>query len=323
MEKRSEQRTLPIIYFVLPCFNEHAALPSTHRVLDHKMTELIDTKLISPQSRVLFVDDGSSDTTWQLIRSYHEHNPRRFGGVKLAHNRGHQNALLAGLMTALKSGCDAAISMDADLQDDVNASDEMIRDYCEGAEIVYGVRNNRDTDTWFKRTSAEAFYRLMRVMGADTISNHADYRLMGRSALEALSDYREVNLFLRGIVPSLGFASKKVYYRRGKRVAGTSKYPLHKMISFAMDGMTSFSTELLKVPSFLGGFSLIVAIGMLIYTIVSAATGHAVPGWASIMCSLWFIAGLIMISLGIVGEYIGKIYMESKHRPRYCIEESI
>lgn len=322
-QPQTERRTSPVVYFVLPCFDEQEALPTTHKVLEAKMRQLISQKRISPKSRVLFVDDGSTDRTWNLVEKYHAANPALFGGVRLAHNRGHQNALLAGLMTAFKAGCDAAISMDADLQDDVNAADTMVDDYRKGAEIVYGVRNNRDTDTWFKRTSAEAFYHIMNALGTHTIPDHADYRLMGRQALQALSEYREVNLYLRGIVPSLGFETRKVYYRRGKRVAGTSKYPLRKMIALAFNGITSFSTRLLSIPIFLGAASLVVAIIMLIYAIVSACTGHAVAGWASLMCSVWFLGGLIMVSLGIVGEYIGKIYMESKHRPRYIIEQTL
>lgn len=242
------------------------------------------------------------------------------GGVKLAHNRGHQNALLAGLMTALHSGCDAAISMDDDLQDDVNVVDEFIKNNREGDEIVYGVRSVRKKDTWFKRTTAEAFYKVFQWMGAETIPDHADYRLMGWNALVALSEYGEVNLFLRGIVPTLGYQTSKVYYERGEREAGESKYPLKKMISFAIQGITSFSTKPLSFVTGVGTLSVLVGIVIFVYVMVSLTVGHAMAGWGSLMCSIWLIGGFIMISLGVVGEYVGKIYLESKHRPRYHIE---
>ena len=243
--------------------------------------------------------------------------------MKLAHNRGHQNALLAGLMVAYESGCDAAISMDADLQDDVNAVDEMIAQYSDGCEIVYGVRSARAKDTWFKRNTAGLFYKVFSSMGAETVPNHADYRLMGRRALEALSEYREVNLFLRGIVPTLGFKTGKVYYERGARTAGESKYPLKKMVAFAVEGITSFSTRPLKIVTGLGLISVLIGLCMLVYTITSVLTGHALGGWGSMMCSLWLIGGALMLSLGIVGEYIGKIYLETKRRPRYFVERII
>ena len=279
--------------------------------------------MVSNASRIIFVDDGSTDGTWELIARLHGSNPQLFGGVKLAHNRGHQNALLAGLMVAYGSGCDVAVSMDADLQDDVNAVDEMLARYSQGCQIVYGVRSSRAKDTWFKRTSAGLFYKLFSTMGAETIPNHADYRLMGRQALQALSEYGEVNLFLRGIVPTLGFRAGKVYYERGVRTAGRSKYPLKKMIAFAVEGITSFSTRPLKIVTALGIVSVLIGLGALIYTVASVLTGHAIWGWGSMMCSLWLIGGALMLSLGIVGEYVGKIYLETKRRPRYIIERTI
>lgn len=312
----------PTVYFVIPCFNEEDALPKTAQILERKIRSLLDSQIISTSSRVLFIDDGSRDRTWEVIKNLHL-SYAFFGGVKLSHNRGHQNALFAGLMQALSDGCDATISMDADLQDDIDAIDQFIEKYRKGAQIVYGVRNNRDTDTAFKRNTAFSFYRLMNQMGTEIVPNHADYRLMSKQALEALSQFREENLFLRGIVPSIGFKTDKVYYKRGERVAGESKYPLKKMIAFAIDGITSFSTEPLRLITTCGIFTIIVSIIMLIYTIASVASGHAVAGWGSIMVSLWFIGGLIMTGLGIVGEYIGKIYIEAKGRPRYIIEETL
>lgn len=313
--------TLPIVYFVLPCYNEAEGLRRTAFVLGGKIKALMTKGDISKESRVLFVDDGSKDSTWTLIQQLHHEDGTLFGGVKLAHNRGHQNALYAGLMQALQDGCDAAISMDADLQDDVNAVDEMIEKFSqEHCEIVYGVRSSREKDSWFKRNSALFFYRVFEWMGAETVANHADYRLMSRLALEALSEYHEVNLFLRGIVPSIGFKTGKVYYARGVREAGESKYPLKKMVAFALEGITSFSTKPLKLVTGLGVISILIGLIMLVYVVGSVFTDHAVVGWGSMMCSIWLIGGFLMISMGIVGEYIGKIYMETKHRPRYCIE---
>ncbi|WP_425350866.1 glycosyltransferase family 2 protein [Bifidobacterium colobi] len=313
----------PIIYFVLPCYNETEGLAHTADVLCTKVDTLINNSTISSKSRILFVDDGSKDGTWKIIQRLHNSNEQLFGGVKLAHNRGHQNALFAGLMTARAQGCDAAISMDADLQDDVNAVDEFIANFRNGDEIVYGVRSARKKDTWFKRNTAEAFYKIFEWMGAETIPDHADYRLMSHEALDALSEYHEVNLFLRGIVPTLGYNTSKVYYERGEREAGESKYPLKKMISFALQGITSFSTKPLSFVTGAGLLSILVAIAMFIYVLASLGQSHTVAGWGSLMCSLWLIGGLIMVSLGIVGEYVGKIYMESKHRPRYRIETTL
>lgn len=313
--------TLPVVYFVLPCYNESEGLRHTADALKKKINQLIACDGISGKSRILFVDDGSKDGTWDLIQQLHYEDEALFGGVKLAHNRGHQSALYAGLMQALRDGCDAAISMDADLQDDVNAVDEMVKKFSqEHCEIVYGVRSSREKDSWFKRNSALMFYRVFEWMGAETVPNHADYRLMSRLALEALSEYHEVNLFLRGIVPSIGFKTGKVYYVRGVREAGESKYPLKKMIAFALEGITSFSTKPLKFVTGLGVISILIGLIMLAYAIGSVFMNHAVVGWGSMMCSIWLIGGFLMVSMGIVGEYVGKIYLETKHRPRYYIE---
>ncbi|OZG61877.1 glycosyltransferase [Bifidobacterium myosotis] len=313
----------PRIAFVIPCYNEEEALHVTAGVLRKKVETLSAAHAISAESSIIFVDDGSADATWNEIEQLHQEAPELFHGVKLAHNRGHQNALFGGLMHALDIGVDAAISMDADLQDDPNAADEMIERFRNGAEIVYGVRDSRETDTAFKRNTAHAFYSVMRWMGTETIPDHADYRLMGANALRALAEYGETNLFLRGIVPSLGFRTDKVYYQRGVRVAGESKYPLKKMISFAIEGITSFSVKPLSMITGLGVLSVVVGIIMLIYTLASVFSGHAVAGWGSMMCSLWLLGGMILVSLGIVGEYIGKIYMEVKRRPRFIVEKTV
>lgn len=313
----------PLLALVIPCCNEEDALNETSKAVRDKLIALKQNGAIDSGSFIILVDDGSSDKTWQKISSLHSHEPELFHGVKFSHNRGHQNALYAGLMQARALKVDAAISLDADLQDDPNAIDGMINEYRKGAEIVYGVRDNRDTDTAFKRDTARAFYQFMSWMGTETIPNHADYRLMSRTAIDALSHFNEVNLFLRGIVPSLGFQTAKVYYKRSKRIAGESKYPLRKMLSFAIDGITSFSIKPLSAITAIGGFSVIVGIIMLIYTIASLCAGHAQAGWTSIMCSLWIIGGLILTALGIVGEYIGRIYLEVKQRPRYIIEKTI
>ena len=305
------------LYIVVPCYNEEAVLPETSRRLREKLETLAAMGKISPQSRVLFVNDGSKDRTWEIIRALHEECPL-FSGVDLTRNRGHQNALLAGLMTA-KDRCDMAISMDADLQDDVDAVDAMVDKFQEGCDIVYGVRSSRAKDTFFKRFTAEGFYRLMSLMGAETVFNHADYRLMSRRALEGLSQFREVNLFLRGIVPMVGYPSAVVEYERGERFAGESKYPLKKMLSFAMEGITSLSTKPIRYITLLGFLIFLVSIVMLATFIVKWALGMTVAGWASVICSVWAIGGLILLSLGVIGEYIGKIYLETKQRPRFLI----
>ena len=304
---------------VIPCYNEEEVLPETSRRLVEKMASLTRKGLISPDSRVLLVDDGSRDRTWELISALHKEDPM-FEGVKLSRNRGHQNALLAGLMTA-RGRCDMSISMDADLQDDIDAVDAMVDKYYEGCDVVYGVRSSRKNDSFFKRFTAEGFYRVMNALGAETVFNHADYRLLSRRALEGLAAFKEVNLFLRGIVPLVGYPSAAVEYERGERFAGESKYPLKKMLSFAMEGITSLSVKPIRYITALGFLIFFISILMLIYSIVRWAHGETVLGWASVICSVWAIGGLILLSLGVIGEYIGKIYLETKGRPRFLIRE--
>ncbi len=307
------------LYIVVPCYNEEEVLPETSRRLRDKLTALIGAGKISERSRVLFVNDGSKDRTWELISGLHAADSL-FSGVDLTRNRGHQNALLAGLMTA-KDRCDMAISMDADLQDDVDAVDGMVDKYLDGCDIVYGVRSSRKTDTFFKRFTAEGFYRVMNALGAETVFNHADYRLMSKRALEGLAQFKEVNLFLRGVVPMIGYRTDVVEYERGERFAGESKYPLKKMLAFAMEGITSLSTKPIRFITGLGFLVFLVSILMLVYSIVRWANGETVLGWASVICSVWAIGGLILLSLGVIGEYVGKIYLESKGRPRFLIRE--
>ena len=307
------------VYFVIPCYNEEAVLPETTRRMTDKLNAMRAAGLIGEKSRILYVDDGSKDRTWKLVSQFNRENPW-VEGVKLSHNRGHQHALLCGLMSAMPR-CDAAISMDADLQDDIDALDQFVKKFQEGCDVVYGVRNKRDTDTWFKRTTAEGFYKVMQLLGVDVVFNHADYRLMSKRALEALSEYREVNLFLRGIVPLIGYRSDYVYYDRHERFAGESKYPLKKMLSFALDGITSFSVKPLKLISNLGILISVLSILGLLYALISYFAGWAVTGWTAIVCSIWLLGGLQMLCLGVVGGYIGKIYSEVKARPRYRVEE--
>ena len=307
-----------IIWLVIPCYNEQEVLPETSKQLKSIMTGLVKSGKISDNCKIAFVNDGSKDNTWNMIMDLHESDPI-FTGINLAHNKGHQNALLAGLMTA-KDYADAAISLDADLQDDVGVIEQFIDKFNEGKDVVYGVRSTRTTDTVFKRSTAHAFYKLMKFMGADTLQDHADYRLMSKRALEGLAKYKEVNLFLRGIVPMIGYETDVVYYERHERFAGESKYPLKKMLSFAIDGITSCSVKPIRMITTLGTLVFTVSIVMLIYFLVVWALGHTVQGWTTIVISLWGIGGLILLSLGIIGEYIGKIYMEVKERPRFIIE---
>ena len=309
----------PVLYIVVPCYNEEEVLPETAKRLKVKMEALMEAGKISHKSKVMLVNDGSKDRTWSMIEELHQNDPI-FSGVNLSRNRGHQNALLAGLMTA-KNRCDMTISMDADLQDDIDAVDAMVEKYLEGCDIVYGVRSSRKKDTFFKRFTAEAFYRLMNFMGAETVFNHADYRLLSRRALEGLAEFKEVNLFLRGIVPMIGYTSATVEYERGERFAGESKYPLKKMLAFAMEGITSLSVKPIRYIAFLGVLIFLVSIIMLIVFIVKWALGMTVAGWASVICSVWAIGGLILLALGVIGEYIGKIYLETKERPRFLIRE--
>ena len=307
------------LYIVVPCYNEEEVLPETSRRLGEKLRALMAAGKIGPQSRVLFVNDGSKDRTWEVIGELHKKDGL-FCGVDLSRNRGHQNALLAGLMTA-KERADMVISMDADLQDDVDAVDAMVDKYLDGVDIVYGVRSSRKKDTFFKRTTAEAFYRMMDLLGAETVFNHADYRLMSKRALEGLARFTEVNLFLRGIVPMIGYRTDTVEYERGERFAGESKYPLKKMVSFALEGVTSLSVRPLRMITGLGFLVFLVSLGMIGYNIARWATGNTVTGWASLACSVWLIGGLILLALGVIGEYLGKLYLESKGRPRFLIRE--
>jgi glycosyltransferase involved in cell wall biosynthesis len=310
----------PIIAIIVPCYNEEEVLPETAKRLSGKIQQLIDEQIIREKSKIFFVDDGSIDNTWKLIEKYHAENPTLFGGIKLSRNRGHQNALLCGLL-AVKDQVDAAVSIDADLQDDIDVIGKMIEKYRAGYEIAYGVRSDRKTDSFFKRATAQGFYRFMRFLGVDVVYNHADFRLMGKNALQALAEYGEVNLFLRGIIPLLGFKTGIEYYTRTERFAGTSKYPLRKMLKFALEGITSFSVKPMRMITFLGVFLFAVSIAMIAYFFIRYFSGHTISGWASIACSLWGIGGLILFSIGIVGEYIGKIYLETKRRPRFHVEQ--
>ena len=309
---------MPVLFLVLPCYNEEAVLPSTADALREKMSALIGSGRISPDSRVVFVNDGSKDRTWQIIEALHERDPL-FRGICLAHNRGHQNALLAGLMT-VKDECDAAVTLDADLQDDVDAIDKMLEKFAEGNEIVYGVRASRESDSFFKRNTALAFYRLMNLLGAETVDNHADFRLMSKKALQALEGFGEVNLFLRGMVPMLGFKNDRVYYERKERTAGETKYPLKKMLAFAFEGITSFSVKPIRMITLLGAVIFFASIVMLVYFLIRHFTGHTVSGWTSLAVSIWALGGIQLLSLGVIGEYIGKVYLETKKRPRYVID---
>ena len=311
-----------VLYIVIPCYNEQEVLPLTGGLFLDKLTGLTKKGLISPKSRVLFVDDGSRDDTWQIISGLAEKDERA-RGVRLSRNRGHQNAVYCGLMEALGAGCDAAISIDCDGQDDIDAMDEMMKAYDDGCEIVYGVRSRRDTDTFFKRFTAESYYRMLRFMGAEVVFNHADYRLMGRRALKALSEFREVNLFLRGMAPMIGFKSTAVAYERRERQAGKSHYPLSKMFKLAFDGITSLSVRPIRMITVTGiVISLCSVIGIL-WSLVIALTGRSVPGWASTACIVFFMGGLQALFMGIIGEYIGKIYLETKQRPRYIVDKRV
>ncbi len=312
---------MPTVYFVIPCYNEEEVLPETAGRLTEKLKSMIASGLADEKSRMLFVDDGSRDKTWELIEKLHRENPY-VDGIKLAHNRGHQNALLAGLMTA-KDLSDCAVSLDADLQDDIEVLDQFVGKFLEGCDVVYGVRNKRETDSFFKRATAQGFYKFMKILGVDVVYNHADYRLMSKRALDALSEYREVNLFLRGLVPLIGYRSDYVYYDRHERFAGESKYPLKKMLSFALDGITSFSVKPLKIISNLGIIVSVLSIAGLIYALISYFTGNAVAGWTAIVSSIWLLGGLQMLCLGVVGGYVGKIYSEVKARPRFRIEKHL
>ncbi|WP_051286870.1 glycosyltransferase family 2 protein [Paenibacillus taiwanensis] len=315
----SSYKQQPILYIVVPCYNEEEVFTITVEHLTEVMTSMVQEELISRESRLMFVDDGSRDTTWLQIAAARNDNPW-VTGLKLARNAGHQKALLAGLMYA-KQFADCVVSMDADLQDDTGVVRDFVLQYREGYDIVYGVRRSRDTDTWFKRWSAEKFYKLMQRMGVNTVYNHADYRLMSKRALEHLADYKEVNVFLRGIVPLIGFRTTIVEYDRHERAAGESKYPLKKMLSFAWEGITSFSVKPMRIVTMIGFLSLGTSVLAAIYALMSKIMGMTVTGWTSIMVSVWFIGSIQLLALGVIGEYIGKIYNEVKHRPLYVIDE--
>lgn len=311
----------PTLYIVVPCYNEEAVLAETAKQLSAKLQELVQKKQIHSDSKIMFVNDGSKDQTWSKICDLHKKNSN-IVGISLSRNRGHQNALLAGLMTA-KTRADIVISMDADLQDDINVIDQMLEKYQDGAEIVYGVRSSRQKDSWFKRTTAEGFYKFMKLMGVDVIFNHADYRLTSRKVLDELEKYQEVNLFLRGIFPLIGFKTEVVYYERKERFAGESKYPLTKMLSFAWDGISSFSVRPLRIIAILGVIMTFISAIILLYSLIVNILGNTVQGWTFTVCSIWLVGGLQTLFIGIIGEYIGKIYNETKARPRYCVSEDL
>ncbi len=307
------------LYLIIPCYNEEEVLPETSRRLTEKLNALIGAGKISDRSRMVFVDDGSKDRTWEMIEELHRTNPL-IDGIKMSRNRGHQNALYGGMMTA-KAHCDFAISLDADLQDDIDVLDQFIDRFYEGYEIVYGVRSSRKKDSFFKRFTAQSFYKIMRLFGVEIVYNHADYRLMSRRAMDELEKFGEVNLFLRGVVPLIGLKSCTVTYERQKRFAGKSKYPLTKMLAFATDGITSFSIKPIRLITSLGLLIFFVSIAMLIYFLIVYFLGKTVSGWASTVISIWAIGGLQMMAIGVIGEYIGKIYLETKNRPKFIVEK--
>lgn len=309
------------IYLVVPCYNEEEVLRETASRLKEKMQVLISNKVISEKSRITFVDDGSKDKTWSIIEELNSNN-KIFSGVKLSRNRGHQNALLAGLMT-VKDYCDAAISLDADLQDDINVIDKFIEKFNYGYDVVYGVRSERKTDTVFKRTTAQGFYKIMKALGVDIVYNHADYRLMSKRALDSLQDFKEVNLFLRGIVPLIGYKSDVVLYERNERFAGESKYPLKKMLSFAFEGITSFSVKPIRLILIVGILMFISSLAAILYFLIIWMAGKTVQGWTTVVASIWMLGGIQLLCLGVIGEYIGKIYIETKERPKYIIDKFI
>ena len=312
-------REKPILYIVIPCYNEEEVLPVTAPMFKAKLEALTGAGVISTDSRILFINDGSKDRTWEILNELCRKDSA-FCAIKLSRNRGHQNALLAGLMEA-KDLADITISIDCDGQDDIDAMDEMVRQYHDGCEIVYGVRNDRTSDTFFKRTTAQGYYKILNALGGEVVYNHADYRLVSSRVLNELSNYKEVNLFLRGMFPMIGFKSTCVEYSRHERLAGTSKYPIPKMLALAFDGITSFSIKPIRIITVLGGVTVLLSLVLIIYALISWITGHVVVGWASSFIGTTLIGGIQLISLGVIGEYVGKIYMETKGRPRYIVEE--
>lgn len=317
MERKNPKDT--ILYIVVPCYNEEQVLPISSSLFLDQLNDLISKELISKDSRILFVNDGSKDDTWELIKEFASKD-KHFIGICQSRNRGHQNAVLAGLMEA-KPVADITISIDCDGQDDVKAMEEMVREYYDGCEIVYGVRSNRKSDTFFKRKTAESFYKFMNFMGAEVVYNHADYRLVSARVLEEFADFKEVNLFLRGMFPLVGFKSTSVYYERHERLAGKSHYPLSKMIGLAFDGVTSLSVKPIRMIMMLGIFVALLSFIGIIWAVITTIIGKSVAGWASTVCIVCFLSGVQMMSIGVIGEYIGKIYMEVKERPRYIISE--
>ena len=309
----------PRLYIVIPCYNEEAVLPITAPLFLEELNLLIKEKGVASDSRILFVNDGSKDKTWELIQQYAKED-EHFIGISQSRNRGHQSTVLAGLMEA-KDNCDITISIDCDGQDDIHAMEAMIDAYKDGCEIVYGVRSSRETDTWFKRTTAQGFYRVMEKMGVETVYNHADYRLVSSRALQQFANYEEVNIFLRGMFPLVGFKSTSVYYERHERMAGESHYPIKKMIGLAVDGITSLSVEPIHLIAKMGVILSLLGVIGIIWVLIRAFSGHTVIGWASMMCIIFFLGGIILLSLGVIGEYVGKTYLETKHRPRYIISE--
>ncbi len=312
----------PTLYIVVPCYNEEEVLPESSKQFDAVLSDLISKNIVASDSKILFVNDGSKDRTWYLIDQFSKENPH-FAGISLARNKGHQNALFAGLMTA-KKYADITVSLDADLQDDINAVYEMIEKYKQNhCDVVFGVRSERKTDSWFKRSTAQGYYKIMKFMKVDLVSDHADYRLMSRRALEALAQYGEVNLFLRGLVRDLGFKSDVVYYKRSERFAGESKYPLKKMLSFAFQGISSFSVSPIRWITGAGMLVSLCSVFAVLYALISLIFGNVIPGWTSLLISIWFLGGLQLLSIGLIGEYIGKMYLETKKRPRYFVAKQV
>ena len=309
----------PVLYIVIPCYNEEKVLPVTSGMFLEKLKSLIADNIISDDSRIMFVNDGSRDGTWDIITELSK-KEKYFTGISLSRNRGHQNALLAGLFEA-EPLCDITISIDCDGQDDINAIDSMVREYLDGAQIVYGVRSRRESDTFFKRTSAQCFYRFMNRMGANVVYNHADYRLLSAKVIKELENFKEVNIFLRGMIPLVGFKSTCVYYERRERLAGESHYPLKKMISLALDGITSLSTKPIRIITVFGFIIALLSLAGIIWSVVTFVLGKTVAGWASLVTIIFFFSGIQLLSLGVIGEYIGKIYLETKARPRFIIEK--
>ncbi|MEG2931047.1 MAG: glycosyltransferase family 2 protein [Ruthenibacterium sp.] len=314
------EKKVPVLYIVIPCYNEQAVLPITCALFLDKIRSLSDAGKVSADSRVLFVNDGSKDDTWSIIQKLAE-TDAHYLGVCLSRNRGHQNALLAGLMTA-KEKADITISIDCDGQDDIGAMDAMVDEYLAGSDIVYGVRSKRATDTWFKRTTAEGFYKVMHMLGASVVFNHADYRLMSKRALNGLAQFKEVNLFLRGLVPLVGYRCSSVYYERAQRLAGESHYPLKKMLAFAFDGITSLSVKPLRIITNLGILVSLLSVVGILYTLLTKLFGYTVSGWSSMICAVYFLGGVQLLSIGVIGEYVGKIYSETKRRPRFIISDT-